>query len=271
MKLKRFFVAGIMAFSIFGLAGCGNDAEPTDTPNENTEETTEETSQSEADTSYLDDIAEYGLPQLEDVKDGDITAVISTNKGDITVKLFDELAPVAVENFMGLANDGYYNGVIFHRVIDNFMIQGGDPTGTGTGGESYFGESFGLETTPSLRHFRGALAMANTGQPNSNGSQFYIVQQKDLGDNADIIKNFLDTQDDEVEEGSGVKVSDIYPPEVCNEYLNNGGAPYLDGNYTVFGQVVDGMDVVDQIAAVETDENDKPIEDIVIKEVKINE
>ena len=113
--------------------------------------------------------------------------------------------------------------------------------------------------------------MANTGQPNSNGSQFYIVQQKDLGDNADIIKNFLDTQDDEVEEGSGVKVSDIYPPEVCNEYLNNGGAPYLDGNYTVFGQVTDGMDVVDQIAAVETDENDKPIEDIVIKEVKINE
>ena len=138
MKLKRFFVAGIMAFSILSLAGCGNDAELTDTPNENTEEATEETSQSEADTSYLDDIAEYGLPQLEDVKDGDITAVISTNKGDITVKLFDELAPVAVENFMGLANDGYYNGVIFHRVIDNFMIQGGDPTGTGTGGESYF-------------------------------------------------------------------------------------------------------------------------------------
>lgn len=270
MKLKRFLMAGVMAFSVLSLAGCGSDADTTAAESEQTEESAQEEQQEEADTSYLEDIANYGLPQLEDLKDDEVTAVISTNKGDITVRFFEDLAPKAVENFLGLAEEGYYDGVIFHRVINEFMIQGGDPTGTGTGGESYFGEDFGLETTPSLRHFRGALAMANTGQPNSNGSQFYIVQQTDVGQYAETFRQYLDMQDEELEDGSGAKVSDIYPTEVCNEYLNNGGSPYLDGSYTVFGQVVEGMDVVDAIAAVETDENDKPVEDVVINTVTVN-
>src|SRR5699024_7200751 len=103
-----------------------------------------------------------------------IEAIMHPNKGSITLNLFPELAPKAVENFIGLEKDNYYNGIIFHRVISDFMIQGGDPTGTGMGGESIWGEQFEDEFTSSLFNIRGALSMANSG-PNTNGSQFFIV------------------------------------------------------------------------------------------------
>jgi len=102
-------------------------------------------------------------------------AVIKTNMGTIEIELFAKETPKTVENFIGLANKGYYNGVIFHRVIDNFMIQGGDPTGTGRGGDSFWGGKFADEIVPSLKHDQpGILSMANAG-PNTNGSQFFIT------------------------------------------------------------------------------------------------
>ena len=102
-------------------------------------------------------------------------AVLKTNMGTIEIELFAKETPKTVENFVGLANKGYYNGVIFHRVIDNFMIQGGDPTGTGRGGDSFWGGKFADEIVPSLKHDQpGILSMANAG-PNTNGSQFFIT------------------------------------------------------------------------------------------------
>lgn len=278
MKFKAILLSAVIAFSAIGFTGCGSSAE---TKTEQTaedetaaedEEAAEGSEDEEVDTSYLYDIENYGLPQLEEPQEGETIATISTTMGDITVKFFPDFAPAAVQNFLGLASEGYYDGIIFHRVINDFMIQGGDPTGTGTGGESYFGEDFGLETSPCLRHFRGALAMANTGAENSNGSQFYIVQQTDIGDDyREAYEQAKEMQDQEIEEGSGVLFSQLYPTEVLDEYINNGGAPYLDNSYTVFGQVIEGMDVVDAIAAVETDENDKPLEDVVINSVTISE
>lgn len=113
--------------------------------------------------------------QLSCPRAGDIVAVLSTSRGDISLRLFPEAAPLAVENFATLAGNGYYDGIIFHRVIKGFMIQGGDPTGTGMGGESAFGPTFVDEIAPGYSYLPGTLAMANRG-PNTNGSQFFIMQ-----------------------------------------------------------------------------------------------
>ncbi|HSL88222.1 MAG TPA: peptidylprolyl isomerase [Ignavibacteriaceae bacterium] len=118
-------------------------------------------------------------PQQEQEKpvmnDSTVVAVVKTNMGTIEIELFEKQTPRTVGNFVGLAEKGYYNGVIFHRVIDNFMIQGGDPTGTGRGGESIYGAKFEDEIVPSLKHdVPGILSMANAG-PNTNGSQFFIT------------------------------------------------------------------------------------------------
>lgn len=110
----------------------------------------------------------------KEVAENEIKAIIRTNMGDITIKLFPEIAPKTVENFVGLAEKGYYNGIIFHRVIPDFMIQGGDPTGSGMGGESLWGDSFEDEFSTEAFNIYGALSMANAG-PNTNGSQFFIV------------------------------------------------------------------------------------------------
>jgi cyclophilin family peptidyl-prolyl cis-trans isomerase len=147
-------------------------------------------------------------------------ATLHTNHGAIEVELFDDEAPKTVENFTKLARDGFYDGVTFHRVIPDFMIQGGDPTGTGMGGPGYtFEDEFNDN-----KAVRGALAMANAG-PNTNGSQFFVVTAE--------------------------------------------ATPWLDGKHTVFGQVTNGMDVVDKISSVETDSNDKPHEPVVIERVEL--
>jgi peptidyl-prolyl cis-trans isomerase B (cyclophilin B) len=147
-------------------------------------------------------------------------ATLHTNHGAIELELFEGEAPKTVENFRKLAEDGFYDGVIFHRVIPDFMIQGGDPTGTGSGGPGYsFEDEFNDH-----RVVRGALAMANAG-PNTNGSQFFIVTA-----------------------------------DAC---------PWLDGKHTVFGQVTNGMDVVDAISALETDAADRPHESVVIERIDL--
>ena len=153
------------------------------------------------------------------------TALIKTNYGDIKVEFFTNDAPKTVNNFITLSNDGYYDSVIFHRVISGFMIQGGDPSGTGHGEYGKFpGYEFEDELNNQIPYSKGILAMANRG-PNTNGSQFFIMHVD-------------------------------YP------------LPY---NYTIFGKVVDGLDVVDKIASVETDSSDRPLEDVIISSVEISE
>jgi peptidyl-prolyl cis-trans isomerase B (cyclophilin B) len=147
-------------------------------------------------------------------------ATLHTNHGPIEIELFDDDAPKTVDNFVKLAGDGFYDGVTFHRVIPDFMIQGGDPTGSGMGGPGYtFEDEFNDHKVA-----RGALAMANAG-PNTNGSQFFVVTAE--------------------------------------------ATPWLDGKHTVFGQVTQGMDVVDKISSVDTDSNDKPREPVVIERVEL--
>lgn len=155
------------------------------------------------------------------------TAFLKTNKGDITLEFYADDAPKTVENFIRLAESGYYNGVIFHRVVKDFVIQAGDPTGTGAGGESIFGVTFNDELNPEADSYKqgykkGVLAMANRG-PNTNGSQFFIM-------------------------------------------LKDNPLPHL---YTIFGKVTNGQDVVDEIGLVLVDQNDKPLEDVVIESVTI--
>lgn len=183
-------------------------------------------------------------------------AVIKTNRGDMTFVLFPEVAPKAVENFVTHAKDGYYDGIIFHRIIKDFMIQGGDPTGTGCGGESVWGKSFEDEFSIDARNYYGALSMANSG-PNTNGSQFFIVQAKS------VPENLLAQMEQLKEQG--------YPQECIDNYKEVGGTPWLDFHHTVFGQIVDGEDVLENIAAVQTGPNDKPIYDVVIDTVEISE
>ena len=193
------------------------------------------------------------MEQLAKPAAGETVAIMHTNKGDISLRLFPEQAPKAVENFITHAKDGYYNGIVFHRVIKDFMIQGGDPTATGCGGESIWGKNFADEFSPLLHNLRGALSMANAG-PGTNGSQFFIVQ-------ADSCHPALLEQMKEL--------PDYFPPQAAQAYAAVGGTPHLDYHHTVFGQVYDGIDVVDAIAAVETDRNDKPLADVTILGIDI--
>ena len=164
-------------------------------------------------------------PEMNINTDSSYTAVIKTNLGDMTVEFFTDDAPMTVNNFISLSKDGYYDNVIFHRVISGFMIQGGDPSGTGHGDYGkYPGYEFEDELNNQRPYEKGILAMANRG-PNTNGSQFFIMHQD-------------------------------YP------------LPY---SYTIFGQVVDGFDIIDKIASVETDSADKPTTDVVISTVEVTE
>ena len=159
---------------------------------------------------------------------GETVAIIHTSMGDISMRFLDEIAPLATNSFIALADAGRYDKTIFHRVINNFMIQAGDYTNfNGTGGESAYGTEFDNEVSEYASNVRGSVAMANAG-PDTNGSQFYINQCPN--DNA-----------------------------------------YLDGGYTVFGWVYEGMDVVDAIASVATDGMDKPLDDVVIEYIEILE
>lgn len=160
------------------------------------------------------------LNQLEKPIVGETVAVLNTTRGTIKIRLFPSEAPKAVENFITHAKNGYYDGLIFHRVIKDFMIQGGDPTGTGRGGESIWGSAFEDEFSRNLCNIKGSLSMANAGK-NTNGSQFFIVQAED-------------------------------------------GTPWLNNKHTVFGQVYEGMAVVDTIGRVKVNLSDKPLEDVKI-------
>ena len=197
---------------------------------------------------------ELHFPQVDiEAVDGPI-ATIKTNLGDMRIKLFPEHAPKTVANFIALSKDGYYDGVIFHRIIKDFMIQGGDPTGTGMGGESIYGESFEDEFSEELYNVRGALSMANAG-PNTNGSQFFIVQNQ-----------HLPYSKKEIARGG-------WPEPIAEIYAEQGGTPHLDRRHTVFGQLADeaSYKVLDAIAGVETGAMDKPVDDVVIETIEIED
>ncbi len=221
--------------------------------------------------------------------------------GEIRAVLYEEDAPKAVENFITHAEEGYYDGLTFHRIIDEFMIQGGDPDGDGTGGESIWGEPFEDEFNENLRNFNGALSMANSGK-DSNGSQFFIVQQ---GDGSDYTDSYFDSieagndksvsekveealsyyramniPDEQLEQYEAIlraqyenqnKGETNFPEEVKEYYRQVGGTPWLDKMHTVFGQVVEGMDVVDRIARVKKAdaETGVPEEPVVISSITI--
>ena len=190
----------------------------------------------------------------------DKMVLISTNYGEIKIKLYNE-TPKHRDNFIKLATKGFYDGTVFHRIIKGFMVQGGDPNSKdaspeqalGMGGPGY---TIPAELNSKCFHKKGALAAARLGdeinpKKESSGSQFYIVQGKKYAQ-ADMV-------------GMG-----ITSPEAIKAYTTVGGTPFLDGNYTVFGEVVEGLDVVDKIAAVKTGKNDRPVEDIKITVKVIN-
>ena len=191
--------------------------------------------------------------QLDKPQENEIVAVMHTSMGDISIRLFAEKAPKTVENFVTHAKTGYYDGLIFHRVIKDFMIQGGDPTSTGCGGESIWGHPFNDEFDVELHNIKGALSMANSG-PGTNGSQVFIVQASacPLG----MLEQMKDLEDSF--------------PKACQEaYEKLGGTPWLDFKHSVFGQVFEGMDIVDKIANVKTDGSDRPKEDVKIISIDI--
>lgn len=191
------------------------------------------------------------FPQLNVVNEKNPLVTVHTNQGDFTLELFPEVAPKTVENFITHAKNGYYDGVIFHRVIEDFMIQGGDPTGTGMGGESIYGRTFEDEFSREAFNLYGALSMANAG-PNTNGSQFFIVTAKQVP--AQMLKQLKDGG---------------WPEEIVEEYAKVGGTPWLDHRHTVFGRVIEGMDVVLKIEGVKRNAQDRPLEDVVIESMDV--
>lgn len=294
IRIAALIMAVVMMLS---LISCGkkNSTFTTTTDNSSTAGTSDSImGQNELNNAYAD--KEYGF-QTEMPEDGEEVAVFHTNMGDIYIRLFPEGAPKTVENFKTHIKNGYYDGLIFHRVIKDFMIQGGDPKGNGTGGESIWGEPFEDEFCDKLINIRGSLAMANSGV-DTNGSQFFInqasgnIKREDY--DYELTKKNLESYYDQYVQYYGEQFTAQYPnvkefidanlapnskfvPDaVWDVYEDLGGNIHLDGawratgGHTVFGQVYEGMDIVDAIAAVEVDaESAKPVTDVVIKSAEI--
>lgn len=259
-KIAALAMTAVIAAS---LTACGNNnnTENTD-PAANTAAATEpaQTAAPLADGEILNFIP----PEI-----GEKIAVITVKDyGEIKIKLFPEAAPKGVENFIGLAEMNYYDELIFHRIIPSFMIQGGDPRGNGTGGNSLWGGYFDGGIPEGLYHFSGAVAYANSAGPTTDGSQFYIVNTAEgecpLGGERREDGSIYYYQ---TFEEAGYSL----PANVQKMYLEKGGYPSLDGGYTVFGQVFEGMDVVRAIAQVETDASDKPLTQVQMESVRIVE
>lgn len=338
-RILSFLIAGAMV----GLAGCSNgggsssqtsSAAPESAPASMTEEsssTASETGETPAEVapfSGFDPAASLSDEELaatvkaayegtgEFAPDKLPTASIETTMGTVKIRLFPQFAPKAVENFITHAKNGYYENTKFHRVIKDFMIQGGDPKGDGTGGASIWKTPFVDEVSDILHNFRGALSMANSGA-NTNGSQFFIVQngqpmtdaewevaltgneiqpgiynQRQLyeayarllplteGKDANTVQSDPAIQKamESLNAELAAKRQEGVPPEYAKRlesvrdiYKQVGGTAYLDNKHTVLGYVYEGMDVVDAIAAVETNESDAPKDNVLIRKITITE
>lgn len=239
--LKKAIAATICSLiAVTALASCGGEKNIS----------VETTSQSASATEPAEQIV-FGSKVMNFTapQDGEEIIILTIKDyGDIKIKLFPEYASKGVQNFKTLAERGYYDGLIFHRIINNFMIQGGDPLGNGTGGESIWGSRFDGGTSPYLIHTAGAVAYANSGSTATDGSQFYIVTGQKYAEE---------------------QFSPDYPEEAKKYYIEDGGAPWLDGKYTVFGQVYDGLDIVFKLQQVPTGANNKPVTNVVIESMKV--
>ncbi len=269
---RRNGVCGLLAALMVALlaAGCGTSETGTSSSTTPNESAASQTVSSLAQAVSVTD-KPVGF-QMETPKQGEEIAVLKTSMGTMKMRLFPEEAPKAVENFKTLAKQGYYDGVVFHRVIANFMAQ----TGQG-GGESIYGSSFEDEFSANLINLRGSVSMANAG-PNTNGTQFFINQAP--ASTFAGWENYYQPVYDMYMQGSSrfdpAQVVDMtkVPQEMKDLYTKYGGNVFLDGSYnvigrghTVFGQVFEGLDVLDKITSVETDPNDRPITDITIESI----
>ncbi len=247
-KLFAILLAAMM--SVTALAGCAEDKDKNNQNNAPVTQQEDEKSDSEKPTQEQPKEPEKpteklklsdadGWVQFNNPDKNSEVAIIKTTAGEIGVMFYPQYAPKAVENFLTHAKEGYYDGLGFHRVISDFMIQGGDPKGDGTGGESIWGDPFEDEFSDKLYNFRGALSMANAG-PSTNGSQFFIVQASAIPTGYEMQMQMTGAS-----------------KEVIAKYQEVGGTPWLDGMHTVFGQVFQGMDVVDKVVAEakNTDQN----------------
>lgn len=301
--LKTVLLSSLTLCCGFSLACCNGDTTTTSGDSESTTTGAASSITLPSVNSIVKNDTEHEVGyQLEMPNEGDTIAILHTSMGDITWRFFPENAPKAVENFITLAEDGKYDNTIFHRVIDDFMIQGGDyENGDGTGGTSAYGSAFEDEFADTLYNIRGSVAMANSGV-NTNGSQFFINQAGADSFSRDNISDYEDmyamyenyynqyvtsygatftaaypTVDDFITANGGISpLKHAITEEVYKLYEENGGNIHLDGalratgGHTVFAQVIDGMDVVDAIAAVEVNADDnKPLEDVIIESVEI--
>ena len=262
--MKKMIYAGIVVLMVglFVLTGCTKKEEQNNLPAkkasavnkvEQEDTTPKKKNAVNKDFDYLD----AADKQMADPVSREVIAIMHVQDyGDIYIKFFPDVAPKAVENFVEHAREGYYDGVSFHRVIEQFMIQGGDPEGTGSGGESIWGKDFEEEIGDSVKPYRGALCMASRGSKNSPslGSQFYIVQ-------AQYRESIVSTMKALGATDSMIAAYEKYGGDLYDLFFYD--------YYTVFGQVYKGMDVVDKIAMTETDEDDKPIKDVIIKNIEI--
>ncbi len=307
-KMLALLMACVMMFAL--CTACGEE--------ESNAPTKDNTDKTDASTALYPDVPEldslkadpnayaekdYGF-QREMPEEGETVAIMHTSMGDISIRFFPEAAPKAVTNFLTHAKNGYYDGIIFHRVMEDFMIQGGDPTATGSGGENIWGiRGFEDEFSDKLQNIRGSLSMANGGV-STNGSQFFINQKKPDGmsgeelkkasnyDYEKLLKEYEADYEANLDQyvqyyGEAFKteypdaktfakkVLRYIPDEVWDLYAKEGGNMSLDNKHTVFGHVYAGMDVVDAIAAVEVDATDpnspKPVKDVIIKSIEVME
>jgi len=249
----------ILLILMVTLTGCStkteNKTNTSGTRNTSRQNSVSNTSKSSTKYDSNVDYASNAQKQMSMPEEGETVAILHIkNFGDIKVKFFEDIAPKAVENFVTHAKNGYYNGLTFHRVINEFMIQGGDPKGDGTGGESIWGDGFGAELDSRLVPYRGSLCMAMSMLPDSIGSQFFITQAH----YSSQMEAYLNG----------------YPTPLVEQYRIYGGYLSLFMEYTVFGQVYEGIEVVDKIAGVETamsdmGESSKPVEDVIIESIEV--
>lgn len=213
MKKKTMLALLSLFLFIFIVSGCGSQIE---------EEAEQQEAEIESDTGTNE-----GDNDNLNKEENPVVTITMENDDQIAVELYPDIAPNTVNNFISLVEDGFYDETIFHRVIPDFMIQGGDPDGTGTGGPGYSikGEFSSNGFSNDLKHTRGVISMARSQDPDSAGSQFFIM------------------------------VSD---------------SPHLDGDYAAFGEVIEGMETVDDIVSVERDDHDKPLEDQVMKKIEVD-
>ena len=255
-----------------GNGGAEQETEASGAPQETQKEASQAQESAGSETEAPDEVtAESALEESEAAQElvsgRDHVVINMEDYEPITVEIYADEAPITATNFLKLAEEGFYDGLTFHRIIDDFMVQGGDPEGTGAGGESIWGEYFEDEFSETLYPLRGALCMANRGS-DTNGSQFFIVQAdaSTIQDLEEQLAAYDMTLQDYIEQVSGVEVSD----EAIELYEELGGTPWLHMAHTVFGQVYAGYDVLDEVAAVPADaETGVPEEEVVIETITI--